>query len=124
MVAAGSAVIVHEGVAYSVDQPEVILTADAMDNVPPNEQRSLRVFAVDNFLRVRRVGRVRARVGRTRDSELLGGELEIEVAEVEFAEVEVLDRSHFTCRRLLDHDRAVDVIHIERELHRFELALR
>lgn len=56
MVAAGSAVIVHEGVAYSVDQPEVILTADAIDNVPPNEQRSLRAFAVDNFLRVRRVG--------------------------------------------------------------------
>jgi len=56
VVAAGSAVIVHEGVAYSVDQPEVILIADAMDNIPPSEQRSLRAFAVDNFLRVRRVG--------------------------------------------------------------------
>ena len=56
VVAAGSAVIVHEGVAYSVDQPEVVLTADAIDNVPPNEQRSLRAFAVDTFLRVRRVG--------------------------------------------------------------------
>ena len=56
VVAAGSAVILHEGVAYSVDQPEVVLTADAIDNVPPNEQRSLRAFAVDTFLRVRRVG--------------------------------------------------------------------
>lgn len=54
--AAGSAVIVHEGVAYSVDQPEVIAAADAVDNVPPSEQRNIRVFAVDNFLRVRRVG--------------------------------------------------------------------
>jgi deazaflavin-dependent oxidoreductase (nitroreductase family) len=56
VVAAGSAVIVHEGVAYSVDQPELIATADAMASVPPKEQRSLRAFAVDNFLRVRRVG--------------------------------------------------------------------
>jgi len=56
VVAAGSAVIVHEGVAYSIDQPEVIAAADAMDNVPPSEQRNIRAFAVDNFLRVRRVG--------------------------------------------------------------------
>ncbi|MGB5566648.1 MAG: nitroreductase family deazaflavin-dependent oxidoreductase, partial [Acidimicrobiia bacterium] len=56
VVAAGSAVIVHEGVAYSVDQPELIPAADAMDNVPPSERRNIRVFAVDNFLRVRRVG--------------------------------------------------------------------
>jgi hypothetical protein len=56
VVAAGSAVIVHGGVAYSVDLPELIPAADAMDNVPPSEQRSIRVFAVDNFLRVRRVG--------------------------------------------------------------------
>lgn len=56
VVAAGSAVIVHDGVAYSVDLPELIPAADAMDNLPPSEQRNLRVFAVDNFLRVRRVG--------------------------------------------------------------------
>ena len=56
VVAAGSAVIVHEGVAYSIDQPEVIAAADAMDNVPPSEQRNISVFAVDNILRVRRVG--------------------------------------------------------------------
>ena len=56
VVAAGSAVIVHEGVAYSVDLPELIPAADAMDSVPPSEQRSIRAFAVDNFLRVRRVG--------------------------------------------------------------------
>lgn len=56
VVAAGSAVIVHEGVVYSVDQPELVTAADALDNVPPSEQRSLRAFAVDDFLRVRRVG--------------------------------------------------------------------
>ena len=56
VVAAGSAVIVHEGVAYSVDQPELIAAAEAMDNIPPSERRNIRVFAVDNFLRVRRVG--------------------------------------------------------------------
>ena len=55
-VAAGSAVIVHEGVAYSVDSPEVIAADEATDSVPPSEQRSLRAFAVDTFLRVRRVG--------------------------------------------------------------------
>jgi hypothetical protein len=56
VVAAGSAVIVHDGVAYSVDRPELIPAAEAMDNVPSSEQRNIRVFAVDNFLRVRRVG--------------------------------------------------------------------
>ena len=54
--AAGLAVIVHDGVAYSVDLPELIPAADAMGNVPLSEQRNIRVFAVDNFLRVRRVG--------------------------------------------------------------------
>lgn len=56
LVAAGSAVIVHDGVAYSVDQPEVISAADAMGNLPPGEQRNIRWFGVDSFLRVRRVG--------------------------------------------------------------------
>lgn len=56
VVAAGSAVIVHDGLAYAVDQPELIAAADAMGNVPPSEQLSLRAFAVDDFLRVRRVG--------------------------------------------------------------------
>jgi hypothetical protein len=56
LVAAGSAVIVHDGIAYSVDQPEVIPAADAMGNLPPGEQRSIRWFGVDSFLRVRRVG--------------------------------------------------------------------
>lgn len=55
-VAAGSAVIVHDGVAYSVDQPEVIPASEAMGNVPPSEQRNIRWFDVDSFLRVRRVG--------------------------------------------------------------------
>jgi deazaflavin-dependent oxidoreductase (nitroreductase family) len=56
LVAAGSAVIVHDGIAYSVDQPEVIPADDATRNLPPGEQRSIRWFGVDSFLRVRRVG--------------------------------------------------------------------
>ena len=53
LLAAGSAVIVHEGVTYRVDRPEVIPSADAYSYVPRTEQRSLRLFAVDQFLRVR-----------------------------------------------------------------------
>jgi hypothetical protein len=38
------------------DNDTVIAAADAINNVPPSEQRSLRAFAVDTFLRVRNVG--------------------------------------------------------------------
>jgi hypothetical protein len=53
VLAAGSAVIVHDGVTYRVDRPEVIPSADAFPFVPRSEQRSLRLFGVDQFLRVR-----------------------------------------------------------------------
>ena len=54
VLAAGSAVIVHEGSTYSVDQPEIILSSVALAHVPRTEQWSLRLFGVDHFLRVRR----------------------------------------------------------------------
>ena len=53
VLAAGSAVIVHDGVTYRVDRPEVIPDAKAFPFVPRSEQRSLRLFGVDQFLRVR-----------------------------------------------------------------------
>lgn len=53
VLAADSAVIVHDGVTYRVDRPEVIAAAEAFPFVPRSEQRSLRLFGVDQFLRVR-----------------------------------------------------------------------
>jgi deazaflavin-dependent oxidoreductase (nitroreductase family) len=49
---AGSAVIVHEGITYQVDHPEVIPSEDAFAYVPSSEQRALRLFRVDQFLQV------------------------------------------------------------------------
>ncbi len=54
VMAAGSATIVYEGVTYSVSNPEIIPSSAAFDYVPPAEQRALRAFAVDQFLRVQR----------------------------------------------------------------------
>lgn len=53
VLAAGSAVIVHEGAVYAVIDPEIIPASDAFPYVPLAEQRALRAFAVDQFLRVR-----------------------------------------------------------------------
>jgi deazaflavin-dependent oxidoreductase (nitroreductase family) len=55
VLAADSAVIVHEGVTYRVDHPEVVSAADALSSIPRKVHRSLRIFNVDQFLRVRRV---------------------------------------------------------------------
>jgi deazaflavin-dependent oxidoreductase (nitroreductase family) len=51
----GSATIVDEGETYQVDQPEVVLTSEAVEHFPPKEQRAHRLFAVDQTLQVRRV---------------------------------------------------------------------
>lgn len=55
VMASGSATIVDEGATYQVDQPEVVLTSEAAHHFPPNEQRTHRMFAVDQTLQVRRV---------------------------------------------------------------------
>jgi deazaflavin-dependent oxidoreductase (nitroreductase family) len=57
VMAAGSAVIVSEGNTYQVDRPELVPSSVAFVHVPRTEQRSLRLFGVDEFLRVRRVER-------------------------------------------------------------------
>ena len=54
MFAIWSATIVIEGSTYRVDQHEVVAMAEAIDDFPRNEQRMLRVFGVDESLRVRR----------------------------------------------------------------------
>jgi deazaflavin-dependent oxidoreductase (nitroreductase family) len=49
----GSATLVHEGRTVTVHDPEVVSTALVVADLPPSEQRTLRLFAVDQFLRVR-----------------------------------------------------------------------
>jgi deazaflavin-dependent oxidoreductase (nitroreductase family) len=55
VLAAGSATIVDEGSTYRVDQPELVPSTVAAPYLPAKEQRSLRLFAVDQCLRVRTV---------------------------------------------------------------------
>ncbi len=54
VLASGSATIINEGNIYEVDQPEIIPTDAVAAHFPPKEQRSLRLFGVDQCLRVRR----------------------------------------------------------------------
>jgi deazaflavin-dependent oxidoreductase (nitroreductase family) len=55
VLASGSATIVDEGNTYRVDQPEIVPTAVAAPLFPPEDQRTLRLFGVDQCLRARRV---------------------------------------------------------------------
>ena len=53
VVANGSATLVHEGRTVPVHEPEVVSTAEVMADLPSSEQRTLRLFGVDQCLRVR-----------------------------------------------------------------------
>ena len=55
VLASGSAVIVHDGNTYLVDRPQLVPTAQATPHLPAGEQRTLRLFAVDQCLRIRMV---------------------------------------------------------------------
>ena len=55
VLASGSATIVDEGNTFRVDQPAIVPTAVAAPLFPPEELRTLRLFGVDQCLRVRRV---------------------------------------------------------------------
>jgi deazaflavin-dependent oxidoreductase (nitroreductase family) len=55
VVAAGSATLVHEGRSVPVHMPEVVPTAEVIGELPVSQQRVLRVFGVDQCLRVRPV---------------------------------------------------------------------
>lgn len=54
VLAAGSATLVTEGRAYEVDQPEVVPLSDVVSDLPRKEQWNLRLFRVEQALRVRR----------------------------------------------------------------------
>ena len=51
----GQATIVDEGHPYQVDQPKIISIEAAATHFAPKEQRNLRLFGVDQCVRVRRV---------------------------------------------------------------------
>jgi deazaflavin-dependent oxidoreductase (nitroreductase family) len=53
--ASGSATLVTEGETYTIDQPEVVATHTVRSLSPPSEQRTHRIFGVDQCVRVRRV---------------------------------------------------------------------
>jgi len=54
ILASGSATLVHEGQTYALDKPEVIPIAAAADDFGPRERRFLRVFGVQECLRLHR----------------------------------------------------------------------
>ena len=55
VLAAGGAVITAEGETVRVDQPEILAATEIADQLPASEQRLLRLFNVEQFLRVQRV---------------------------------------------------------------------
>lgn len=55
VVANGSATLIHEGRTVPVHEPEVVSTAEVVADLPSSEQRTLRLFGVDQCLRVRLV---------------------------------------------------------------------
>ena len=50
--AAGGGEVVHEGVAYAVDAPEVVSLDEVRGTIPAGQQRTFRVFKVDQVLRL------------------------------------------------------------------------
>ena len=55
VVASGTATIVDDGRAYPVDHPELVPLETMASRFSPADQRSLRLFRVEQCLRVRRV---------------------------------------------------------------------
>ena len=54
VLASGSATLVHEGSTIPIDRPEVVPVKLVVDDLPPSQQRVLRVFGVEECLRVQR----------------------------------------------------------------------
>ena len=55
VLASGSATIAHEGITYRVDRPEVVPMSVAVPRFSSRDQRTHRLFRVDQCLLVRRV---------------------------------------------------------------------
>ena len=56
VLASGSATLVHEGDTITIDRPEVVPVTLVVDELPASQQRMLRVFGVEECLRVQRAG--------------------------------------------------------------------
>ena len=54
VLASGTATLLHEGATIPIDQPEVVPVGLVIDDLPASQQRVLRVFGVDECLRVSR----------------------------------------------------------------------
>jgi deazaflavin-dependent oxidoreductase (nitroreductase family) len=63
VLARGSANLVHEGHTYAVDRPEIVPMQAAETCFSPADQRSHRVFGVDECLRLRRAESAAASAG-------------------------------------------------------------
>lgn len=53
VLASGSATLVHDGATYAVEEPEIVPMSAVETCFSPSEQRSHRLFGVDECLRVR-----------------------------------------------------------------------
>jgi deazaflavin-dependent oxidoreductase (nitroreductase family) len=56
VLAAGSAEVVVEGVAYAVDRPELVPMTEVVNDLPPGDRRLMSLFGVGQALRLHRVG--------------------------------------------------------------------
>jgi hypothetical protein len=56
VLASGSATLVHEGATIPIDRPEVVPLTLVVEDLPASQQRLLRVFGVEECLRVERAG--------------------------------------------------------------------
>jgi deazaflavin-dependent oxidoreductase (nitroreductase family) len=54
VLAAGRATLVFDGETVEVDAPELVATADVLQELPEGERKTLRVFRVEQCLRLRR----------------------------------------------------------------------
>jgi deazaflavin-dependent oxidoreductase (nitroreductase family) len=55
VLAAGRATLVFDGEEVAVGSPELVATAEVLDELPEGERRTLRTFGVEQCLRLRRV---------------------------------------------------------------------
>lgn len=54
VLAAGRATLVFDGETVEVDAPELVATADVLEELPAGERKTLRAFRVEQCLRLRR----------------------------------------------------------------------
>jgi hypothetical protein len=54
VLASGSATLVHEGQSIPIDRPEVVPLTLVIDDLPASQQRVVRLFGVEECLRVQR----------------------------------------------------------------------